>query len=673
MAFKDVIDILVNGKWNGSSEIKRAERDIGGLSDIAKGFAQGLGINVFDTVKDAVVDATRAVIEFGQESIEIAGTVGETTSLLQTSLGPAYEAFTAQVDAVSDATGRSALKFQEAVSPILAMQRSMGFAQEEAGNLSVAFGQAALDLESFFNTSTGFEDIQGALAGSSETLQKYGIDVRETTLQNRALELGLIDTRDEYDRQVRSLVILEEIQRQAADAMGDAARTAGSAVNQQRALTDQVFELKAAIGEELLPVQEELVRVQREFLNANGDKAVALARDLASAYIGLNDALAGLGAWQEQNKNSFWYKLFFGFELNTAPTWLDVLVEKGEKVRQVQELFQATASVTSDADDAAQGYGDSLTDLEDIQGRIVDTSEDYVSSLEREAAAQRLAAKYRDQAFTGIPKRKIGADEFGALVREASFFVKVIKEANSALRVTPELAEAAAATIKEKLAVESQEIGVKFVTDLESIAGLQAEAAALGEAFNTSLAGLNGRTADQLLFEVGKQAGLAAGPLGQLAFNTGEYTGAAINAALESAIMAQKIEELAGVVAGKVSAGVPLDQALQDAYGEIVNLRSSMEESRQSRLDYITDTENINTELAKLEGDRNVEVNLNVTGLEALKTAASLISQLPSVAGGSVPLSAAGIPLPPTYGNDGPGGVSAPSTRAPARAQGFSQ
>ena len=114
---RSTVDIIIDAEWKGNNAATRAEqsiRDIGDAADKAErqssgffqGLIQGAGQQAFGLITDKIGDATRAVIEFGQESIAVAGTVGETTSLLQTSLGPAYEDFVDDVDAVSDADFR---------------------------------------------------------------------------------------------------------------------------------------------------------------------------------------------------------------------------------------------------------------------------------------------------------------------------------------------------------------------------------------------------------------------------------------------------------------------------------------------------------------------------------------------------------------------------------------
>ena len=94
----------------------------------------------------------------------------------------------------------------------------MGFGQQIAANYGASMAQVALDLGSFFNRSTedALMDIQSALAGSSETMQKYGIDVRETALKQEALDRGWIQSStDVIPRLQRS-----HFRRRAAEALG---------------------------------------------------------------------------------------------------------------------------------------------------------------------------------------------------------------------------------------------------------------------------------------------------------------------------------------------------------------------------------------------------------------------------------------------------------------------
>ena len=237
------VEIIIDSRLRGDG-FKDTSRELG-ILDITVGNLVAGGLQ---SAAGLMIDAGAAALEWGRESAELGSNLLETESLLSNALGPAYQSTIDLIDDVTDRTGRSAVAFQQAISPIVAMTKAQGFAADEAGRLSTQFGEAAVDLNSYFNSATGFEDIQSALSGSAETLFKYGINAKEGALQQEALRLGIIETLGPLEQAERTTALLSLIQNQASDAMGDAARTADGYANTQRSTNEAIEEATAVIG-----------------------------------------------------------------------------------------------------------------------------------------------------------------------------------------------------------------------------------------------------------------------------------------------------------------------------------------------------------------------------------------------------------------------------------------
>jgi hypothetical protein len=289
MANEIATDLIVKAIAEGFDKVSKEIGGIGKASDeagkkvektsrVMQQFDRVLG----DLARGALQAAGRAMLDFVKGSVDLASSASETTSLLENSLGPAAEGFSQQIEEMAAATNRSAFELEAGASTIVAMTKSMGLGQQAAADYSATMAQVATDLGSFFNKETEdvFLDIQGALAGSSETLQKYGIDVRETQLKNKAFEMGLISQGEVLDRVTRAQVIQSEILRQAADAMGDAERTADSYSNTQRGVEAAVLDLQVVIGEGLMPA---LLALATEALPAVTEAAKIMSDVMADA------------------------------------------------------------------------------------------------------------------------------------------------------------------------------------------------------------------------------------------------------------------------------------------------------------------------------------------------------------------------------------------------------
>ncbi len=153
----------------------------------------------------------------------------------------------------------------EAIKSLSTMQDflvPMGIARDKAADLSGEFVRLAVDLGSFNNLPTAqvMDGIQSALAGMSRPLRQYGIDVSETTLKNMALERGIELVNGKLDRETRAMLILEKVQMDSADAMGDFKRTQEGFANTMKILGAVTEDVVTGFGMMLLPLFQKLAK-----------------------------------------------------------------------------------------------------------------------------------------------------------------------------------------------------------------------------------------------------------------------------------------------------------------------------------------------------------------------------------------------------------------------------
>lgn len=169
----------------------------------------------------------------------------------------------------------------------------LGFARREAAGMSADMVELAADLASFNNVAADvpLQAIQSALAGMSRPLRQFGVDVSQARLEMLALEEGLISAGQELDNNARAQAIMIAVQRDSADAMGDAARTADSAANQLRFLRRDVMDLAQGIGDILVPAVIPMVRYLRDAVNVFKE----LDPDIQRIIVGVGALAAAIG------------------------------------------------------------------------------------------------------------------------------------------------------------------------------------------------------------------------------------------------------------------------------------------------------------------------------------------------------------------------------------------
>jgi hypothetical protein len=142
--------------------------------------------------------------------------------------------------------------------------------QQDAADESVNLAQRAADMASVFNTDvvTALEAIQAGLRGEADPLERFGVGLSEAAVNAKAVELGLAATTSEVDASAKAQARLALIFEQTDKFAGDFANTSDSVANRQRILSAEFENLKAAIGQGVLPVMESLLGVARSGVGA---------------------------------------------------------------------------------------------------------------------------------------------------------------------------------------------------------------------------------------------------------------------------------------------------------------------------------------------------------------------------------------------------------------------
>jgi hypothetical protein len=207
---------------------------------------------------------------FGAAGLAAAGTLGAGLFKAGQSAGDLSESLN-KTRVVFGQTSTEIVKFSETAAKELGLSQRAAL---DAASTFATFGKAAelsgaelntfskdlvnlsADLASFYNTSP--EDaiiaIGAALRGESEPIRRYGVLLNDATLKQRALEMGIYDGTGVLTSQQKVLAAQREILAQTSDAQGDFARTSEGLANQQRILTANIENAKAALGEAFIPV-----------------------------------------------------------------------------------------------------------------------------------------------------------------------------------------------------------------------------------------------------------------------------------------------------------------------------------------------------------------------------------------------------------------------------------
>lgn len=271
------------------------------------------------------------VIRLLYEAYEVSTAFVETINLFNVAVKSAETDLDAFVQKMSQAFGYDPGPIYESVAIFRQYANTMGMAASEADLLSENLTMLSTDLASLYNTdvSTMTNALKSGLAGLTKPLMRYGISVHKATLEQKALELGVQKSWEEFTEAEKVALRYIAIMDQTASAQGDLARTLESPANQLKILKQQLQVLIRNIGTIITMIAQIATPVVNGFLMALnsvletlnaaagyeipdysdnlsennqllGDETSEL-EDLGDAAEGADDALRGLLGFDELN------------------------------------------------------------------------------------------------------------------------------------------------------------------------------------------------------------------------------------------------------------------------------------------------------------------------------------------------------------------------------------
>ncbi len=229
-----------------TSMVDNARRGVGNVAQQLAGMSRGAQL----------VGAVGA-IAIGRQFVNAARDMNETVNKTSVVFGNASDAVVAWSKDSAKAMGISTQQAQEAAGTFGNLFSTMGIGQAASAQMSQQLVGLASDLASFNNAdpTDTLNALRSGLVGEVEPLRKFGVNLSEVTLKQKALEMGLISTTNgTLPPAIRTQAAYALILEQTTTAQGDFARTADGLANSQRTLNAEWQNTQAQLGQELLPL-----------------------------------------------------------------------------------------------------------------------------------------------------------------------------------------------------------------------------------------------------------------------------------------------------------------------------------------------------------------------------------------------------------------------------------
>lgn len=245
---------------------------------------------------------TLPIVGLGVASVKAASDVEEMESKFNVVFGSLSGSVAAWAEEHAKAVNRSKFDLQGYAATLQDTFVPMGFARDQAADLSKQMATLAIDLASFNNASEPetVDLLTSALIGNHEAVRRFGVVMTEATLNQELLRMGILGGTKAASEQEKVMARMNILFASTKDAQGDAERTSGSFANQMRGLTSAFQAAAVEIGKVLLPAASALTDIVRgaigwfSGLSDGTKKLIVVIAGLAAAIGPLILAVGGL-------------------------------------------------------------------------------------------------------------------------------------------------------------------------------------------------------------------------------------------------------------------------------------------------------------------------------------------------------------------------------------------
>lgn len=194
----------------------------------------------------------------------------EAANLFTVAMGDSIDMGQKYVDTMSEIYGMDPKNLENTAGYFYQLTDAIGMADDASATMSLSLTKMSNDLASLFNmdVATVSENLASGMTGMTRAVRKYGMDLRNTTLQQTALNYGLtgqVESMSEANRMaLRYLTMIDQANnainqyngdtKDASNTMGDFARNIETPANQLRIFKEQITQLGRAIGNFFLPI-----------------------------------------------------------------------------------------------------------------------------------------------------------------------------------------------------------------------------------------------------------------------------------------------------------------------------------------------------------------------------------------------------------------------------------
>lgn len=291
--------------------------------------------------------AVDKIVDFVNTAIEQAGNLQQSVGGVEAVFGESSDKILDWSKGAADAVGLSQDAYNQFAVVIGSQMKNAGFAMDEASGKTNDLITMGADLSSMFGgtASDAVSALSAAFRGEYDSVEKYGISLKESDLQARLAAKGMDGLTGEAYRNARAQELMAVLYEQTAAAQGNFGRESDTLQGQQQRLQAEFENQSAALGTSLLPAMTALAGFARDVLPG------AFAT-LSGAVNGTIEVVSSVVKWFEDNERTVSalsyviagaavaYGIYFAV-INAGAAWMKIVTAATKVWAGVQWLLNA--------------------------------------------------------------------------------------------------------------------------------------------------------------------------------------------------------------------------------------------------------------------------------------------------------------------------------------------
>lgn len=244
------------------------KKGLGEAEGSAKSSASNIGSSLSGIGKDIMkvggvmtASMTLPIVAFGTSAASAASDLEESMNKVNVVFGDTADEIVKFSETSASSMGLSQQATLAYAGTFGNLFSAMGIGIEQNAEMSTGLVQLAADLASFNNIdpTEALDKLRAGIVGETEPLRTLGVNLTAATVEAKALAMGLGDTEGNFTAAELATARYALILEQTSLAQGDFARTSEGLANQQRIAAAEFENLKATLGQELIPMLSQLI------------------------------------------------------------------------------------------------------------------------------------------------------------------------------------------------------------------------------------------------------------------------------------------------------------------------------------------------------------------------------------------------------------------------------